>query len=137
MEWLASVQAALAINWGQFLQQAIAMAAWICVAAAVYSVVERTIGRLDPHRLAVLTAYVIWLLFGLAGGHRIYFGRIGTGLVQLALTTALVLTGLLTGVGMLLVVPVAVWVVIDAFLIPGWIRAGDSMLAASSGAGAG
>ena len=51
------------------------------------------------------TAYLLWLVLGLIGGHRYYLGRPGTGFLM---------TITFGGLG--------VWWVLDAFLIPGMLR---------------
>lgn len=61
-------------------------------------------------------AYILLLLLGLLGAHRFYLGRGRTGVAILALT----LIGAM-GVSPALLGSV-VWLIVDAFLIPGWIR---------------
>lgn len=56
-------------------------------------------------------AYLLWFFFGMFGGHRFYAGQTGTAIAQLILT--------ITVVGMIVS---GVWVLIDAFLIPGMLR---------------
>jgi TM2 domain-containing membrane protein YozV len=62
------------------------------------------------------TAYVLLLLLGLIGAHRFYLGRTRTGVATLLLTLAGVT------VFSLAVLVAVVWLIVDAFLIPGWIR---------------
>lgn len=52
-------------------------------------------------------AYALWFFTGLLGGHRFYLGRPGTAVLMILLN--LVFIGL-------------IWVLIDAFLIPGMIQ---------------
>lgn len=54
---------------------------------------------------SLVTAYVLWLLTGLLGGHRYYLGRRKTGLLQ---------TLTLGGLGL--------WWLLDLFLVPGMAR---------------
>jgi hypothetical protein len=56
-------------------------------------------------------SYLLWLFFGLLGAHRIYLGRTGTGIAQLAMC--------LSVIG---IIPLLLWWLIDAFLIPGMAR---------------
>ena len=69
-------------------------------------------------------AYIIWLLFGTLGIHRIYFGHIFAAIIEFslfALGTFLTSTvvGAIIGIPML-VIWFVMWV-LDAFRIPGWV----------------
>ena len=57
------------------------------------------------------TALLFWVFLGPFGGHRFYFGRYFTGLIQL-----FTLGGVL------------VWAVIDSFLMPGWVQRDEEMV---------
>ncbi|RZI01250.1 TM2 domain-containing protein [Staphylococcus condimenti] len=59
-------------------------------------------------------AYVLWFFLGGLGGHRFYFGKTGSafGLMALTLLTAWFTFG----------IPTIIWVIVDAFLIPGWVE---------------
>jgi TM2 domain-containing membrane protein YozV len=66
-------------------------------------------------------AYVLWFFFGFLGGHRFYLGKTGSAVLILCLS----LIGLLLSivfVGYFLLIFVGIWVLIDAFLIPGIAR---------------
>jgi TM2 domain-containing membrane protein YozV len=78
--------------------------------------------RLTNDRKSTGTAYVLWLFVGFLGGHRFYLGRSGSGVAQLVLTILGWLT-LVFGIGLLFLLIVGVWVLVDAFLIPGMIEA--------------
>ncbi|WP_419813973.1 hypothetical protein [Glacieibacterium sp.] len=82
---------------------------------------DRNVGEpADPVSATVLT-YVVWFFLGNLGGHRFITGRVGTGLIMLLLHGL----GWLTfwfGLGFLIWGVVGVWWLIDALLIPGWIR---------------
>ena len=56
---------------------------------------------------SVLVAYLLWFFLGLFSAHRFYLGRPGTAILQIL--SYLVLIGF-------------VWLLIDAFLIPGMAR---------------
>ncbi|SFD59335.1 TM2 domain-containing membrane protein YozV [Actinopolyspora alba] len=61
---------------------------------------------------SLVVSYVLWLFLGLFGAHRFYAGnRVGTAVAQLV-CTVLVITSPIS----------AVWALVDAFLIPGWIK---------------
>lgn len=66
-------------------------------------------------------AYLLWIFLGGLGAHRFYIGRPGSGLAILVLmVVGIVLSPI--GVGTLLLVPAVIWVLVDAFLIPGMIQ---------------
>ena len=77
----------------------------------------------DANRKSAVVAYVLWFFLGLFGGHNFYLKRIGVAVTQLVLS--------ITVVGLLVTV---VWVLIDAFLIPGWVRRQNNLLAVQLGA---
>lgn len=77
----------------------------------------------EANKKTALVAYILWFFLGLLGGHNFYLKRTGVAVAQLILT--------LTIVGMLITV---VWVLVDAFLIPGWVRNQNNLLAAQLGA---
>jgi TM2 domain-containing membrane protein YozV len=66
-------------------------------------------------------AYLLWVFTGGLGGHRFYLGRAGSGLLMLFLFIVGWAT-IMVGVGAFLLIAVALWVLIDAFLIPGMIQ---------------
>jgi len=66
-------------------------------------------------------AYLIWLFVGGLGGHRFYLGRPGSGAAILGLTVIGALTSVL-GIGVVLLIVSGIWVLVDAFLIPGMIQ---------------
>ncbi|MCH8685280.1 TM2 domain-containing protein [Pedomonas mirosovicensis] len=73
-------------------------------------------------------AYLLWFFIGTFGAHRFYMGRTGTAIAQLVLA----ILGLITiffGVGIFILGAVGIWVLVDAFLIPGIIRAYNTELA--------
>ena len=69
---------------------------------------------------------------GAFGGHRFYNGRTGSAVAQLLLTIiGLLLTVVVVGFLFLLVV--AIWALVDAFLIPEWVRKHNFLLAEKLG----
>ncbi len=83
--------------------------------------------RYDADKKSVLLAYLIWFFLGLFGVHRLYLGRITSGLVMLALhgiswVLAFILIGYL-GFALL-----GLWWLIDALLIPGMARDANERL---------
>ncbi|WP_295532239.1 TM2 domain-containing protein [uncultured Thioclava sp.] len=76
--------------------------------------------RIANEKKSALAAYAIWFFLPMLGVHRMYLGRVGSGVIML----------LMTGIGTLLApiligyVPLALvglWWLIDALLIPGMI----------------
>lgn len=66
-------------------------------------------------------AYLLAIFLGGFGAHQFYLRNTGSGVTQLLLT----LIGAVTSwffVGLVLLFGVFVWVVVDLFLIPGWVR---------------
>ncbi|MFN3607648.1 MAG: TM2 domain-containing protein [Hyphomonas sp.] len=63
--------------------------------------------RVGNEKKSTGTAYLLWFFLGLFSAHRFYLGRWGTALLQMA--SYLILIGFL-------------WLLIDAFLIPGMIK---------------
>ncbi len=70
-------------------------------------------------------AYLLWFFFGSVGAHRFYLRRTGTAIVQLLLFIFGWLT-LVAIVGAFLLIPLGIWVLVDAFLIPGMVQAHKS-----------
>lgn len=77
----------------------------------------------EANKKTALVAYLLWFFLGLFGAHNFYLGRIGVAVTQLILS--LILIGLAVTV---------VWVLVDAFLIPGWVRRQNNLLATQLGA---
>lgn len=88
----------------------------------------------DAQKKSVGVSYVLWLFLGGFGGHRFYNGRTGTA-VALLLLSLVGWSTIFVGFGFLPLTIVGVWVLVDAFLIPGWVRDHNTVLAgALSGA---
>ena len=78
-------------------------------------------------------SYVLWIFLGGLGGHRFYNGKTGSAVAQLLMSIFGWLL-LAAGIGLALLVPLGIWVLVDAFLIPGWIRDHNNALALQLGA---
>ncbi len=68
-----------------------------------------------------ILVYVAWFFLGMFGVHRFITGHVGSGLLMLLLHGL----GWLTfwfGLGFLLWGALGVWWLVDALLIPGWVR---------------
>lgn len=75
-------------------------------------------------------AYLLWFFLGAWGGHRFYAGKKGSAIVMIVIMLisipfCLILIGYF-GVGV-----VVLWALIDAFLIPGWIKEHNAKLVTS------
>lgn len=88
--------------------------------------------RYDANKRSALVAYLLWFFLGSFGAHRFYAGRIGSGVAQLVITLfSMLLTFVLVGYAGLFLI--GLWVLVDAFLIPGMIRGYNNQLIASLG----
>jgi TM2 domain-containing membrane protein YozV len=83
----------------------------------------------DANKKSGLVAYLLWFFVGMFGGHRFYLGSTGPAIAQLIITIVSILTTVLM-VGFLGLAAVGIWVLIDAFLIPGMIQSYNSNLIA-------
>src|ERR1700684_4344819 len=83
----------------------------------------RTLLLYDANRKSAVIAYILWFFLGLFGAHNFYLGRKGVGIAQVLLTITLV--------GSVITI---FWVMVDAFLIPGWVRRENNLLLMHLGA---
>jgi TM2 domain-containing membrane protein YozV len=81
----------------------------------------------DANKKSVGVAYLLWFFLGGLGVHRFYLGRTGSACVMLALLLLGAATSWL-GVGFFLLVPLGIWLLVDAFLIPGIARGHNTKL---------
>ena len=89
------------------------------------SAAARAMMIFNVNKKDICAAYALWFFFGYFGAHNFYLKRTGVAVAQLILT--------LTIIGLLIVF---FWHLVDAFLIPGWVRRQNSLLAWTLGAGA-
>jgi TM2 domain-containing membrane protein YozV len=75
----------------------------------------------DAHKKSVAVGYLLWFFLGFLGGHRFYFKRAGSAVAILLLTIFGWILAIV-GVGLVFLAIVGIWVLVDAFLIPGWAR---------------
>ncbi|WZB75204.1 TM2 domain-containing protein [Achromobacter insuavis] len=83
----------------------------------------------DANRKSVGVAYLLWFFLGYLGGHRFYTGRAASAGAMVILTLLGIAFSVI-GVGFIMLLGVSVWAIVDAFLIPGWIRSINMELAA-------
>lgn len=72
----------------------------------------------EANKKSVGLAFGLWLFLAFVGAHRFYAGRPGSGIAMIILT----IFALATLQGPFLLCAAIIWVVVDGFLIPGWIR---------------
>lgn len=65
--------------------------------------------------------YVLWFFLGWIGVHRFYLGRTGSDIAMLVITIVSWIL-LFVGIGLLGFAAIAIWLIVDAFLIPGIAR---------------
>jgi len=86
--------------------------------------------RFHANSKSVGVAYLLWLFLGGFGAHRFYLGQTGTAVAQLILTLIGAITAII-GIGFVLLFIVGIWMLVDAFLIPGIVRNHNIQLAQS------
>lgn len=77
----------------------------------------------EANKKSPVVAYLLWFFLGMFGGHNFYLKRTGIAVTQLILSITLV--------GMIVTL---VWIIVDAFLIPGFVRNQNNLLATQLGA---
>jgi len=92
------------------------------------------------HKKSLALAYLAWLFFGVFGAHRFYLGRRKTAFAMLALSIGPVVVGFFMGLfdfgsadielGLSRVTwaILAIWMVVDIFLIPGMVEGKNAEL---------
>jgi TM2 domain len=92
------------------------------------------------NKKSMVIAYVLWFLLGWLGAHLFYVGRVVLAFIRIFVTLVLpwfisvplAFVGItLHGIGALLICTVIaiIWWIVDAFLIPVWIREHNTLLA--------
>lgn len=86
----------------------------------------------EANKKSAVVAPLLWFFLGSPGGHRFYTQRTGSA-VAMSAVAILLLTIFgaalsVIGVGFLLLAIMGIWVLVDAFLIPGWISACNNLL---------
>ena len=66
-------------------------------------------------------AYLLWFFLGEFGAHRFYLGKVGSAIAMLVIFLISVPLAFVF-VGYFGLFAIFVWWVVDAFLIPGWVR---------------
>jgi TM2 domain-containing membrane protein YozV len=87
----------------------------------------------EANRKSTTVSYLLWLFVGVLGGHRFYNGRAATAVMQLLLWLFGTMSLAAFGLGLLLLIPLGLWLLLDAFLIPGWVNGHNTALAEQLG----
>ncbi len=91
----------------------------------------------DANKKSGVIAYLLWFFLGMFGAHRFYLGSTGPAVAQLVITIASIFLSVVL-IGLFGLAAIGIWVLIDAFLIPGMLQRYNSRLAAHfSGSGTG
>jgi len=92
----------------------------------------RAMMAFEAEKKSAGVAYLLWFFLGGFGGHRFYLGQTGSAVALLILSILSWLT-ILVGVGIAGLIVVGIWVLVDAFLIPGLVREFNQRLAVRLG----
>jgi len=82
----------------------------------------------DAQKKSLGIAYLLWFFLGSVGAHRFYVGRTGSAIALLLLTLIGAATTFV-GVGFFILGCSGLWVLVDAFLLPGIVRSYNMALA--------
>ena len=86
----------------------------------------------DVSKKSTGVAYLLWFFLGSFGAPRIYTGRTGSAVGMIALNV-IGWISLIFVVGIFLLGALGIWVLVDAFLIPGWLKQHNGRLASRLG----
>lgn len=83
--------------------------------------------RITNEAPSPVVAYLLLIFLGGFGAHRFYLGKTGTAITILILSILGWLT-LVLGVGLIPLIAVVIWWMVDIFLIPGMVRGCQEVL---------
>lgn len=75
----------------------------------------------DAVKKSVGVTYLLWFFLGGFGGHRFYLKRTGSAVGLLILTISSYLLTIVV-IGIFGLIAVGIWLIVDAFLIPGMVE---------------
>ena len=81
----------------------------------------------EANKKSAGVAYLLWFFTGGVGGHRFYMGRIGSAVTQLILAV-LGWTTVWFGLGLMFLIPLGIWLLIDVFTLGGMVSAHNNQL---------
>lgn len=81
----------------------------------------RLMMQYDANKKSTGVAFALWFFLGMFGAHRFYLGTTGPAVAMLVLTVLGIITAFIV-IGWFFLLAVAVWAIVDAFMIPGIVR---------------
>ena len=75
--------------------------------------------RLANDKKSALVAYLLWFFLSFLGAHRFYMGKKYGMIFVILFILTIVTIGI--GIGLITFIILGLWILIDAFRIPGWI----------------
>lgn len=81
----------------------------------------------ESNKKSTGTAFLFWFFLGGFGGHRFYLGRTGSAVTQLILAL-LGWTTIWFGVGLIFLIPLGIWLLVDAFTLSGMVQSHNNAL---------
>ncbi|WP_218779159.1 NINE protein [Brevundimonas diminuta] len=75
----------------------------------------------EANKKSAGVAYLLWFFTGGIGGHRFYMGRTGSAIAQLILSILGWLTIWAAGFGLLFLIPLGIWLLVDVFTLGGMV----------------
>lgn len=82
----------------------------------------------EANKKSAGVAYLLWFFTGGIGGHRFYLGRTGSAVAQLVLSVLGWLTIWLMFVGLIFLIPLGIWLLVDAFTLGGMVSEQNNKL---------
>ncbi|AQS54604.1 TM2 domain-containing protein [Novibacillus thermophilus] len=75
--------------------------------------------EMEHRKKSTVIAYLLWFFLGSLGAHRFYVRKFGTAVTILILDLLGWATVWIFGLGLIFLIPVGIWLIIDAFLLHG------------------
>lgn len=82
----------------------------------------------EANKKSAGVAYILWFFLGGLGGHNFYIGKQGAGIGQIVLSIMGWMTLLLAGIGLLFLIPLGIWLLIDVITLGGKVTSINSRL---------
>ena len=75
--------------------------------------------EMEHRKKSTVIAYLLWFFLGSLGAHRFYIRKFGTAVTILILDLLGWATVWIFGLGLIFLIPVGIWLIVDAFLLHG------------------